>query len=78
MSVGREIACRPDALQFRPQPREMSVRRLRDMDVRQRKPSFQLAHDLRDGEGSLDNSAICGDAHKPQHRRPGQTNALGA
>ena len=77
MSIGRKVARCPKTLEFRAQPRKMAVGREHHMNVRQRKPSFQLAHDLRDCEGSLDDSAICGDAHKPQHRRPGQTDALG-
>ena len=78
MGVSGEIARRPKAFEFRAQPRKMGVGRVHHMDLRQRQPSFELSHDIRNGEGSLDNPAVRGDAHEPRHRGPDQPDALGA
>ncbi len=78
MRVGGEITRGAKALKFRAQLSEMGVGGVHHMDVWQGKPSFELMHHIRDGEGSLDNPAIRGDTHEPEHRGPGQADALSA
>ena len=78
MGVRREVTGGAKTLEFGPKPYKVRIRRLRDMNMRQRQPSLQLLHYALNRERTRHHSAVGRDPHKTEHCRPSEANAFGA
>ncbi len=76
--VRREIRCRSEPFEFAAKPREMRVRRLWDMNVRQVEPTLYSPHNVGHRKGPAHDPAVGGDPDEAEKRGPSEPDALGA
>lgn len=74
--VGGEIRRGAQAFELRSEPREVPIRGLRDMEVRQGEPDLDSLHHVRHRERPGDDSAVGGDPDEPEDGRPCEPDAL--
>ena len=78
MGIRREVAGGPKTLKFNPKPGKMRIRRLRNMNMRQRQPRLKLLHYMANRQRARHHAAIGRDAHETEHCRPSESNTFGA
>jgi hypothetical protein len=78
VGIRGEVAGGPKTLEFSPKPRKVCIRRLRNMNMRQRQPSLELLHYMLNRERARYHSAVGRDPHKTERCRPSEANAFGA
>ena len=77
MGVCREIAGGTKTLEFRAKPCKVAVRRLRNVNLRERQPGLHPLHYNLNRKWARHHFAVCGDTHETEQCRPGQANAFG-
>ncbi len=77
MGIRSQVPRGPEPLEFRPQPREVRIRWLRHVHMRQLEPAVDPLHDIANRKRPRHDLAVGGNANEPQHGRPREPDALG-
>jgi hypothetical protein len=78
MGIRGEVAGGPKTLELGPKPLKVCIRRLRNMNMRQREPSLKLLHYALDRKRTRHDFAVSRDTHETEHCRPSEPDAFGA